>query len=284
MQTYSVLENQFVPYIFPELEKTISSEIELPTWDTRYEILNDFRSECTTWLQSGNKTKIRGLDRFKYAYIIHGASQYISDMCKFEKRTLELQTNEYTAYHKMIELYNMSSKTYSSFNDMGNDPNKLTILSYPRSLNGASCKDVERLLTRSKSKITLDSVFLGTNLFNIDFDFNKLNNVETFLYSFSKGFGLSYHRIGIMYTDLYIPEYDLYHVHAYKNLYGCQVARKVMKTFGIDYFTDKYQHVQQRACELLNVGVSDCLYLGLDRETTDPDKKVRITHLFDRLC
>lgn len=284
MQTYSIVENQFVPYVFPELEQTITTNIELPTWDTRYEILNNFRSECTVWLESGNKTKIVGLDRFKYVYIIHGVSQYISDMCKFEKRTVELESNEYVAYHKMIELYNMPHVVYNNFNDMGNNPNNLTVLSYPRSLNGMYSKDLEDLLYRSKSKITLDGVFLGTNMFNVNLDFNKLTNVETFLYSFSKGFGLSYHRIGIMYTDLYIPEYDLYHIHAYKNLYGCQVARKVMNTYDIDYFTDKYQHVQQQACDILNVTISDCLYLGLDNEISNPDKKVRITHLFDKLC
>lgn len=284
MQKYTPTENALVPYVFPEIAELFKNNVELPHWDTRHDILNNYRSECTNWLQNGNTTVIRGLERFKYVYVLYGGSQYIDDLVKFEDRHIELHKHEYVAYRTLLDLHNMKFTQHDSFDSMGKDSDKLVIVSYPFSLNGNSDVDIEKLLTESTGKITLDSVFLGTNMFPVTLDFNELTNVESFVFSFSKGFGLRYSRIGIMFTDKFIPEYDIYHKYAYLNLYSCQIARELMSKYSIDYFTEKYKSVQEEACKLLNVATADCLHLGIDTNTDNPDKKVRITHLFDKLC
>ncbi len=284
MQTYQPKENALVPFVFPEIIDILRSNIELPSWDIRHDILNGFRTECMNWLMSGDHTKLRGIDRFKNVYLLYGGSQYIDDLCKFESRHIDLHKHEYVAYRTVLSINKLPHSIHDSFNTMGKDPNNLLIVSYPFSLNGNKDQDILNMLELSKSKITLDSVFLGTNLFGVEIDFNKLSNIESFIFSFSKGFGLRYNRIGIMFTDLTIPEYDIYHSYAYHNLYSAQIARKIMKSYPLDYFTTKYKHVQEKACEIVGCNVSDCLHLGSDPQTQNPDKKVRITHLFDKLC
>jgi len=285
MQTYHPKENALVPYVFPEIRDILQSEFELPDWDNRHTIMDNFRKECLTWLESGTRTKISGLSRFKNVYVVYGGSQYISDLPKFENRHIELHKHEYVAYRTTLSLNNRIYSNHESFDSMGRNPDHLCIVSYPFSLNGNSDKDIELFLQSSTSKITLDAVFLGTNLFNVNLDFNELDNVESFIFSFSKGFGLRYNRIGVMFTDLTIPEYEIYHSHAYLNLYSAQIARKVMESYNIDYFTDKYRDIQAKACSKVGCLPSECLHLGYDSNTENPDKKVRITHLFkDLIC
>lgn len=284
MQKYTPTENALVPYVFPEIAEIFKNNVILPAWETRHDILNNYRTECLNWLQNGNKTVIRGLERFKYVYVLYGGSQYINDLVKFEERNIEIHNHEYVAYRTILDLFKRPFTQHESFDTMGKNSDNLVVVSYPFSLNGNRDENLEKLLRESTSKITLDSVFLGTNMFPVTLDFNELTNVESFIFSFSKGFGLRYSRIGIMFTDKFIPEYDIYHKYAYLNLYSCQIAREVMSKYNIDYFTEKYKHVQEKACELLNVQPADCLHLGLDTLTDNPDKKVRITQLFDKLC
>ena len=283
MHQYLPVQNPLVPYVFPEIKKILNSDIELPTYNTRYDVLNGFRNEILHWLQQGNKTKISGLDRFKYCYVINGSSQYINDLAKIEKRNIEMHVNEYVAYKKLLDMYNIPFTEHDDYKTMGMNDENLVIVSYPCSVTGSKNADAEDLIKNSKSKITLDSVFLGTNLFPITFDFNELSNVETFLFSFSKAFGMTYHRLGVMFTDKYIEEYDLYHYHGYANVVACQYARKIMESYGIDYFTDKYAQIYHEACDLMACDIGDCIMVGLNPDNNDLERKVKVTHLFDDL-
>lgn len=283
MQTYSPKENNLVLYHYPELKEIIEGKYELPEHSTRYKLMDDFRIQCKTWLESGTKTKIKNLDRFKFVYVINGASQFVTDIAKFETREIEIHHTEYLGYKLMLDLYKMPHQYHDQYNTMGQDKDKVVVVSYPASLLGNDDESLTRMLSESKSKVILDSVFLGTNTFSIDLDFNKLSQVETFLFSFSKGFNLSSHRIGIMFSDKPIPEYDIFHSYAYINLHGMQVASRIMQSFNIDYFSDKYEEKQLRACELLNIEPSGCVHLGLDNDLSNPDRKIKITHLFDKL-
>jgi hypothetical protein len=78
MNLYTPKDNPLIPYCFPEISKILKDDIHIPSWDTRYEILNNFRLECRQWLQSGIKTKISGLERFKNSYLIFGASNILA--------------------------------------------------------------------------------------------------------------------------------------------------------------------------------------------------------------
>ena len=70
MQTYEPKENALVPYVFPEIIDILKSPIEIPSWDTRHEIMNSFRMETINWLGNGSITKLKNLSRFKNAYIL----------------------------------------------------------------------------------------------------------------------------------------------------------------------------------------------------------------------
>jgi len=288
MQFYNPIDSPFVPYVYPEIVKLLESGPSSVDWDSRHVILNSFRVECKNWLENGTKTKIQNLNNFNYCYMLYGGTQYITDMPKFEKRTVEIHKDEYSAYQKTLELYNMPHVVFNDFDDMGRDSNNLVIVSYPFSYAGDHDDKIIDLLERSCAKIVLDSVFIGTNRFPIELDFSKLHNIETFIFSYSKGFGLRYNRIGIMFTNKFVEEYDIYHSYAYHNLHGAQIARQVMKLCGLDYFTDKYGYLQDKACELLGLRASGCIHIGLDPIAIIPDPmpsyynpKRRITHLFD---
>jgi hypothetical protein len=91
-----------------------------------------------------------------------------------------------------------------------------------------------------------------------------------------------------MFTNMFVEEYDTYHSYAYHNLHGAQIARQVMNLFGLDYFTDHYGYLQDKACEQLGLRASGCIHIGIDPIAIMPDPrpsyynpKRRITHLFD---
>lgn len=284
MNYYDVINNPLVPYQYPEIREILLAGTSCPSYQDRYEILNKFREETRAWLQSGKITCISGLENFPYVYVLSGISQYISDLPKIEKRKIVLHEYEYGGYRKTLKLYNMDHRLESDFKnfDQGRG-NELIVLSYPVSLNGNSDKDVERLLSNSSTPIVLDSAFLGTNLFDINFDFNKLYSVETFLFSFSKSFGMPFNRIGIMFSKKEIEEYEMYQSYAYNNLFSAQIVRCIMEKYNIDYFTNKYKWVQEAACEIKRYQTSECLLLGLDPSIEHADNKALITDIFDEL-
>jgi len=288
MQFYNPIDSPFVPYVYPEIKQLVNSFIETPTWDTRYNIMDSYRIECKNWLGQGKKTKVQNLDKFAHSYILYGGTQYITDLPKIEKRVIELHRDEYSAYEKTVKMYSMPHIIFNDFDNMGKNSNNLVIVSYPFSYDGDNNNKIIELLKRSRAPIVLDSVFLGTNRFPIYLNFDVMHMVETFIFSYSKGFGLRYNRIGIMFTNKFIEEYDMYHNYAYHNLHGAQIARQIMNLYHLDYFTDHYGYLQDKACEQLSLRTSGCIHIGLDPIEIIPNPmpsyynpKRRITHLFD---
>lgn len=280
MQIYSPINNPLISYQFPEIKKILSEGIGPIDYYQRYLSMDRYRLTCMKWLQLGTHTKIKGLDDFPYVYAINGASQFINDLSKIENRKIVLHQNEYGAYHKILELYSYPVRVENSYSDMDQEnPNEVIILSYPVSLNGNKDVGAENLIKNSKTPIILDSVFLGTNFFDVKLD---LKNIETFVFSFSKSFGLAYNRIGILFSKREIPEYELYHMHGYLNVHSIHIAMKIMNSYNIDYFTENYKDVYNEACKRKECDVGDCILIG-QRPSTEADKKVLITDIFDEL-
>lgn len=278
MQTYSPINNPLISYQFPEIKEILLKNLPYPNYFNRYNIVDEYRCVFKNWIQSGTTSHIIGLDEFPYVYVINGVSQYINDLPKLEKRTIVLHEKEYNAYHKILKLYNHSVRIEKSYKNMDKGlTDEVIILSYPVSLNGNKDIDAEYLIQNSSTPIILDGVFLGSNLFNVSMN---LSNVEAFLFSFSKVFGLAYNRIGIIFSKKQIEEYDLYHVYGYHNLFSAQIAIEIMKSYNLDYFTTKYKCVYEKACEQKNVDFGDCILVGKSKSQTQ-DKKALITDIFD---
>lgn len=280
MQTYLPKNNQLISYQFPEIKEILSLNVEYPNYYDRYNIIDDYRITFKDWIQSGIKSKLSGLDKFPYAYVINGVSHFINDLVKLEKRTIVLHEKEYDAYHKILNLYGHPIRVEKTYTDMDKGiHDEVIIMSYPVSLNGNKDATAEHLLNFSKTSIILDGVFLGSNLFDFTFD---LSNVETFVFSFSKVFGLSYNRIGILFTKYQIPEYELYHTHGYHNVFSAKIAIEIMKKYNLDYFTETYKKIHEEACKRKEVEVGDCILIGKSNSMTE-DKKILVTDIFDEI-
>jgi hypothetical protein len=280
MQTYLPINNPLISYQFPEIKSLLSKGVGYSDYYKRYDIVNKYRSLCTNWLQSGTNTILKGLNNFPYVYVINGVSHFISDLPKIENRTVVKHINEYNGYSKILEMYNMPSRTEYSYDELDLDiENEVIVISYPVSLNGNKDKSVEKIIEQSKTPVILDGVFMGSNLFNINLD---LSNVEKFTFSFSKTFGLTYNRVGILFSKTIIPEYEVYHEYGYHNLNGLGYAIEIMKNYNLDYFTNKYHEVYKRACQIKNAKVGDCILIG-QLDTTEQDKKALVTDIFDEI-
>lgn len=280
MQIYSPINNPLIAYQFPEIKKILSEGIGPVNYYDRYLLADRYRLKCMEWLQSGKHTTIKGLDDFPYVYAINGASQFINDLVKIESRKIVLHQNEYGAYRKILELYDYPIRVEDNYSDMDKqNADEVIILSYPVSLNGNKDTQAEALIKNSKTPVILDSVFLGTNFFDIKLD---LENIETFIFSFSKSFGLAYNRIGILFSKREIPEYELYHMHGYLNIHAMQIAMKIMNSYNIDYFTEKYKDVYNKACKRKGCDTGDCILIG-QILSEEADKKALITDIFDEL-
>jgi hypothetical protein len=283
MQHYSHINNPLISFQFPEIKSLLQhpASVDLPNYDTRYNILDAFRIECKSWLQHGSNTKITGLDEFPYVYMLSGISHYISDLPKIENRTIVMHKREYGAYKQTLELFNKPFRLEDSYNTLDhNNANEFIITSFPVSLNANYDIDAEYLIKTSRTPICIDGAFLGTNLFPVNLNFSQMPNVETFVYSFSK-LGLAYNRIGIMFTKKLHLEYELYQSHGYVNLYSAQLARKLMAQYHIDYFTEKYRKVHKLACDHRGFSLGDCLLIGRNNNIADADNKAKIWDLFD---
>ena len=75
--------------------------------------------------------------------------------------------------------------------------------------------------------------------------------------SFSKPFGMFYHRCGFLFSNEEIP--SLYGNKWFKNIFGLMVADKMMDKYDLHYFYKKYQSVQASIVE----GIADDLKINI---------------------
>jgi hypothetical protein len=236
---------------FPEIKSTIVNFYN-NIYDheklikNRFEIQDKFIEDFVPWLNKGH-IKFKGLKDFKYVYITNGISESITlSMLEHSLRPV-VNVSEYPGYMCQAKEFFKSNISLK---------NKTNFLSLPFYNTADEHENTKNILTKNSF---IDLAWAGGSGVKQIYDLSKVGYVA---FSFSKMYGIQYHRVGILFSKKRIGTFEMYKKEAYVNLAGVSLAEQLMH-FEPNYFYDKYRHIADSICEKLNLKKTKSLWFGM---------------------
>ena len=112
----------------------------------------------------------------------------------------------------------------------------------------------------------VDLAWAGGSGLKKTYDLSKVSYAS---FSFSKMFGIQYHRVGISFSKKPIRTLEMYKKEAYVNLAGIGLVNQLM-SFSPSYFYDKYREIADTICDKLDIETTPSLWFGLKHNKKVP--------------
>ena len=210
-------------------------------------ICDDFKSKFIPWLNQGH-IKFKGLEKFPYVYITNGVSEFIHNVLPEHSLRPVCVENEYKAYAGYAKLFMKKGIRLK---------NKIDVISLPFCRTGDIHPETCNILEKPS---LVDLAWAGNSGVKETFDLSK---VAYTAFSFSKCFGVQYHRIGIVYSKTPIYTFELEADYTYVNMVGVDLMRYLMMSITPNQLYDKYKHITDKLCKDNGVESTKHLWIGL---------------------
>jgi len=212
----------------------------------RFKIQDRFIEDFVPWINQGH-IKFKGLKDFGYVYITNGVSEAIT-VCMLEHNLRPIvNKDDYPGYMCQAIAFKDSLITLR---------NRTKFLSLPYYNTADEHPDTIETL---QEKSFIDLAWAGGSGLQKTYDVGKTEYVS---FSFSKMFGIQYHRIGILFSKKPIKTFDMFKKQGYVNLAGIDLIQHLMK-FSPSYFYDKYRNTADAICKRIGVETTKSLWFGL---------------------
>ena len=211
------------------------------------EICDDFKQKFIPWLNQGH-IKFKGLEKFPYVYIINGVSEFIHNVLPEHSLRPVCVEKEYKAYAGYAKLFMKTGIRLK---------NKIDVISLPFCRTGDIHPETCNILEKPS---LVDLAWAGNSGVKETFDLSK---VAYTAFSFSKCFGVQYHRIGIVYSKTPIYTFELEADYTYVNMVGVDLMRYLMMSITPNQLYDKYKHITDKLCKDNGVEPTKHLWIGL---------------------
>ena len=208
-------------------------------------ICDDFKERFIPWLNLGH-IKFKGLDKFPFVYIINGVSEFIPAVMAEHSLRPVCEEGEYIAYPAYARVMLKSGIKLD---------NKIDVISLPFCRTGDIHPNTCQILEKPS---LVDLAWAGNSGVKETFDLSK---VKYAAFSFSKCFGVQYHRIGIAYSKVPIKTLELEAGYTYVNMVGVDLMRHLM-TISPHYLYDKYRDITDKLCRDNEVEPTKHLWIG----------------------
>ena len=248
-----------LPVQLPEITKLIKEYFEV-YYDHNYicrhkkKLVENFIEDFIPWLNSGH-LKFKGLKDFKHVYITNGVTEFIQIvMPDHSLRPVTHHEKEYSAYNAHASAYIRSGVKLK---------NKVDVVSLPfcrtADIHPKTCEILDK-------PSLVDLAWAGNSGIKETFDLSK---VDYATFSFSKCFGVHYHRIGISFSKKPIETLDLEKGFDYVNVVSMELMKFIMSRMSPSYLYDKYKDIAHKFCVENDLEPTKSLWMGLK----DGDRK-----------
>jgi len=212
----------------------------------RFELIDQFKEDFLKWVNTGN-LKFSGLDSFPYVYITNGITEFIQEVIPEHSIRPISQAEEYPGYMYKAQICIKSGILLK---------NKIPVISLPFYATANIHDKTEEIISQDS---IVDLAWAGNYKLNRTFDISKSKYVA---YSFSKTFGIQYHRLGVVFSKEPILSLEVYHKNFYVNLVAVGIVSELMKNFSANYLYDKYNKEFEIICEKENLEPTNSLWFG----------------------
>jgi hypothetical protein len=236
----------------PEIAKSIKDYVSNSydhNWliKNRFSLVDEFKQEFLEWF-SKNPLKFHGLEQFPYFYITNGITEFVQEAIPEHKLRPVSQPDEYPGYHYKAQICIQNGIKLD---------HKIPVISLPFYSNA-------EIHPKTNEIISQDSIvdLAWSSNYGKEGSFD-LSNSKYVVYSFSKTFGMQYHRIGVCFSKQQIWSMEVYHKNFYVNLAALSIVKNLMKKFEPNYLYDKYRVDFEKICYANNLEPSNSLWFGL---------------------
>jgi histidinol-phosphate/aromatic aminotransferase/cobyric acid decarboxylase-like protein len=209
-----------------------------------------FLDRWRTWSNVGIRKRA-----FPFAYPASGGTEALDTVMRSYRR-VHVFKGDYEGYRQLADADNRELIEHVRRVEVPAkhhfDEGDAFIVSYPSAIDGELWPDLDNWLENMRSKypkvdIILDMAYRGCTKTPIALELYRHSNVETVVFSFSKPFGLSQHRVGGAFCRHVNRrlEYNKY----FKNLPGIILGNQLMEAYEPTYIPQRYAKLQQAALE-----------------------------------
>ena len=259
MTEMKALDNVY-SYYFPEVRQVIDEVTRKFPHDVflnalRPGGLDNFHVPIIEKYVRYSTNTLPGLEKFNHRYVTAGSSEGIFHTLVFLRKknpntVIYTMKGEYSGYRKFAEYLGLKVVDVDLEKEYPNNLEKgVWFITNPSTLNGNIVpNDLIRKICDADHKVVIDCSYVGLtrpHCFEIDHP-----NIITVLVSFSKSFGLFYHRIGFTFSKEDIPSLETN--KWFKNILSLIIIDRIISKFDQDYFYDKYRPIQCRIIDKIN--------------------------------
>lgn len=213
----------------------------------RFDLVETFKEEFLEWLNKG-PLKFTGLEEFPYFYITNGITEFVQEAIPEHKLRPISQHDEYPGYHYKAQICIENGIKLE---------NRIPVISLPFYSNAEIHPKTNEIISQNSIvDLAWSSNYANTGEFN-------LSNSKYVVYSFSKTFGMQYHRIGVCFSKQKIWSMEVYHKNFYVNLAAVSIVKALIKEFEPNYLYDKYRRDFEKICYENDLQPSNSLWFGL---------------------
>ena len=212
------------------------------------ELIEEFIKDFIPWLNKGH-LKFKGLEDFKNVYITNGVTEFIQiAMVEHSLRPICVE-DDYQAFSANASAYIRSGIKLN---------NKINVITLPfcktADIHPKTCEILD-------TPCWVDLAWAGNSGIKETFDLSK---AEYASFSFSKCFGVQYHRIGICFSKKPIKIMELQKGFEYVNIVGVEFMKYMMNKISPSYLYDKYKDIAHKICADNNLQPTKNLWIGLE--------------------
>ena len=211
----------------------------------KHGVQDRFIENFISWFNKGH-FKVKGLRDFKHVYITNGVSEAINMAITEHRLRPEVVSDDYPGY---IAQYLMIRK--AGIRCTNNTP----FISLPFYDTADEHPQTQSLLEQNTF---VDLAWAGGSGLKKTYDLSKVGYVA---FSFSKMYGIQFHRVGILFSKKPIKTLEMFKTEAYVNLAGVDLVNQLM-SFSPSYFYDKYRGKADEICKRLNLDTTPSLWFG----------------------
>lgn len=234
----------------PEITKVIKSHSN--NYDhnklvaNRFDLIEQFKEDFLLWVNSGNLT-FSGFEQFPYVYITNGISEFIQEVIPEHGLRPISQAEEYPGYMYKAQICLKNNIKLS---------NKISVISLPFYSTAEIHTSTQEVIDNEG---IIDLAWASNYKLKKHFDLSKSKYLA---FSFSKTFGIQYHRIGICFSKEPIWSLEVYHKNNYVNLVAVELVQELMKNFPANYLYDKYYRDFEAICLKNGLEPTNSLWFG----------------------
>lgn len=226
------------------------------------ELTIEFKQKIDRWINSHQRIRFYGLDKFTDRNVILGVTQQLDELHMQYKNRIAVFQGDYK-YHWRLDP-NVRCRTIDT---LAHDD--VLVLSVPFPGIGDMHPQTLEILNRCKDlniPVHIDGAWFGcSRKISLNCDHPAIQTVSI---SLSKALGMGVHRIGLRYAkDPQQGPVKIMNDFSYTNIADMWMGIKMIDKFGADFWWNKYENHYNRICADFNLKPANAIHVAWDGDT-----------------